>query len=159
MKKIMSAYLMWTILVSSVVAGEKSKISQSDMEIIYKLISLEKRQDGYIAQECENEKVDPIVEMVDLNRDGVNEVFVLVNSNTGCYGFAGGNLILLVKDKKGQYNKNFDFSAGGYKILKTRNKGFPDIEIGGPGFCFPVWRWNGDKYEYYKKICENEKAI
>lgn len=146
--------LMLMIAASSTVAGEKHKISQSEMATIYQLVGLEKRDDGYITMECENEKVDPIVEIIDLNRDGVNEIFVLVNSNTGCYGFAGGNLVLLVKDKKGQYNKNFNFSAGGYKILKTINKGFPDIEIGGPGFCFPVWRWNGDKYEYFKKTCE-----
>jgi hypothetical protein len=36
--------------------------------------------------------------------------------------------------------------------------GWPDIEIGGPGFCFPVERWNGKqyvlhRYEYEGKRC------
>lgn len=29
---------------------------------------------------------------------------------------------------------------GWLKILEARNHGFPDIEVLGPGTCFPVWR-------------------
>ena len=25
-------------------------------------------------------------------------------------------------------------------------EGWPDIEVGGPGFCFPVIRWNANEY-------------
>ena len=25
-------------------------------------------------------------------------------------------------------------------------EGYPDIEVGGPGTCFPVERWNGKSY-------------
>jgi hypothetical protein len=37
--------------------------------------------------------------------------------------------------------------------------GWPDIEMGGPGFCFPVWRWNGkayalNRFEYEGKRCK-----
>ena len=37
--------------------------------------------------------------------------------------------------------------------------GWPDIQMGGPGFCFPVWRWNGSAYalnrfEYEGKRCK-----
>ena len=37
--------------------------------------------------------------------------------------------------------------------------GWPDIEMGGPGFCFPVWRWNGkayalNRFEYEGKPCK-----
>ena len=37
--------------------------------------------------------------------------------------------------------------------------GWPDIQVGGPGFCFPVLRWNGKEYilnrhEYEGKPCE-----
>ena len=32
-------------------------------------------------------------------------------------------------------------------FLKQRGaQGYPDIEIGGPGTCFPVERWNGKSY-------------
>jgi hypothetical protein len=37
--------------------------------------------------------------------------------------------------------------------------GWPDISVGGPGFCFPVMRWNGRAYvrrrmEYDGKPCK-----
>ena len=44
-------------------------------------------------------------------------------------------------------------------FLKTKGKdGWLDIENGGPGFCFAVYRWNGEKYdvnhyEYNGKVC------
>ena len=36
---------------------------------------------------------------------------------------------------------------------------WPDISVGGPGFCFPVERWNGKEYklnrfEYEGKRCK-----
>ncbi len=47
------------------------------------------------------------------------------------------------------------FKAAGFS--KTKH-GWPDIENGGPGFCFAVYRWNGQKYdvnryEYNGKAC------
>ena len=40
---------------------------------------------------------------------------------------------------------------GEYKVLATRHRGYPDIEIPGPGTCFPVWRWNGSAYAIHKR--------
>ena len=39
--------------------------------------------------------------------------------------------------------------------------GWPDISVGGPGFCFPVERWDGKEYnlrgfEYDGKACRLE---
>ena len=45
-------------------------------------------------------------------------------------------------------------------FLKTKGSGgWPDISLGGPGFCFPVVRWNGKAYvnhrlEYEGKRCK-----
>ena len=37
------------------------------------------------------------------------------------------------------------------EFLKTKGKdGWPDISVGGPGFCFPVERWNGKSYEVHR---------
>jgi hypothetical protein len=34
-------------------------------------------------------------------------------------------------------------------FLKAKGVGgWPDIEVGGPGFCFPVLRWNGSAYKF-----------
>jgi hypothetical protein len=48
------------------------------------------------------------------------------------------------------------------RFLATRGKdGWPDLEVGGPGFCFPVQRWNGRAYaqhrmEYEGKPCRRK---
>ncbi len=91
-------------------------------------------------------------EVLDLNDDGVPEVFTTIEGT--CFGGATGSFIeLYIKDKANQWQPQFGF-PGIYNVLKERNLGYPDIEIGGPGFCFPIWRWNGVKYDIHKK-CPN----
>jgi len=92
--------------------------------------------------------VDYQADVVDLNGDGQAEVFTQLQS--GCYGMAGVQLDLLIKAKDGAWKPQFGF-PGMYTILETKNLGFPDIEIGGPGACFPVWRWNGASYAIHKR--------
>ncbi|HET6490440.1 MAG TPA: hypothetical protein VFG28_11850 [Syntrophales bacterium] len=45
---------------------------------------------------------------------------------------------------------NFGFPGMDYTKMKTGNKGYPDLMIGGPGFCHPVWRWNGKAYQHFR---------
>ena len=53
-----------------------------------------------------------------------------------------------------------NFNTGLPQFLKTQGaQGWPDISVGGPGFCFPVQRWNGREYklqrwEYEGKACK-----
>ena len=121
--------------------------SQADLQVIYKALDL-KKNGGKLIDSC-GENVQPEVEAVDLNKDGKPELFVTVNGS--CYGVAGGELSLFIKDKNGRWQRNLGFTAGGYNVLSTSNRGYPDIEIGGPGFCFPVWRWNGTEYAIHKR--------
>ncbi len=55
-----------------------------------------------------------------------------------------------IKNAGGQWKPQFGF-PGMYNILKTKSKGYPDIKIGGPGSCAPVWRWNGQQNAIVKK--------
>lgn len=57
---------------------------------------------------------------------------------------------LLARDQQGHWKENFGF-PGIHKLLPTRHLGYPDIKIGGPGFCFPVWRRNGRRYRIFKR--------
>ncbi len=127
---------------------EVPKLPPAEMAAVYKAAGLTERG-GKILDAC-GKATEPQVDVVDLNGDEQPEVFVLANDSI-CYGSAGGELSLLIKDKAGRWQRNLGFSAGGYKLLSTKNKGYPDIEIGGPGFCFPVWRWNGRAYASHKR--------
>lgn len=108
-----------------------------------------KAQKGKFYEPSCNEQVDYDTQIVDLNHDGSPEVF------TNVYGSClGGNtgvqVNLYIKNGLGKWVPQFGF-PGTYTLLSTKNKGLPDIEIGGPGNCFPIWRWNGSEYYLYKK--------
>lgn len=95
-----------------------------------------------------NQDVAYEAEVVDLDKDGQPEVFTKVHGT--CWGGgAGVHMNLLIKGRDGQWRPQFGF-PGIPHVLESGHLGFPDIEIGGPGFCFPVWRWNGQAYALHK---------
>ena len=98
-----------------------------------------------------NASVEYRAEVKDLNGDGQPEVFT--RRYGGMFGMAGVELELYVKGKNGKWMPQFGF-PGEYKILPSKTGGYPDIEIQGPGTCFPVWRWNGTAYAIHKR-CAN----
>ena len=107
----------------------------------------------YFDKTC-NQTLDYEATVVDLNGDGQPEVFTQVEG-TCLGGMAGVFLNLYVKNSAGRWQPQFGF-PGMYETLKTGNKGYPDILIGGPGFCHPVWRWNGSQYALYKQVAEQK---
>ena len=94
----------------------------------------------------------------DLNGDGRPEA-VVTDGGTYCYGFTGAAFTLLSKQANGSW-RVMTSNTGMAEFLKTRGVGgWPDISVGGPGFCFPVERWNGKEYklhrfEYEGKHCK-----
>ncbi len=100
-----------------------------------------------------------VIEQVgDLNGDGRPEA-VITEGGAYCYGITGTGYSLVSKQKNGSW-KLITSSTGIPNFLTTKGvHGWPDIEIGGPGFCFPVERWNGRKYvlqrhQYEGKPCQ-----
>ncbi len=99
-----------------------------------------------------------IQEVRDLNGDGRPEV-VVTEGGTYCYGHAGVGFVLVSNQADGRW-RLMAGRTGIPEFLKTRGvDGWPDISVGGPGFCFPVERWNGKEYalhrfEYQGKRCK-----
>ena len=93
----------------------------------------------------------------DLNADGRPEAIV-TESSAVCYGMTGTHFWLVSKQADGSWKLTYDKTAMP-DLLKTKGaNGWPDILLGGPGFCFPVVRWNGTSYvnnrmEYEGKRC------
>jgi hypothetical protein len=127
--------------------GTKSKLSKQEKQHIFKELGfrLSKNYKHIVDDSC-GEDVSPSVEVVDLDGDGIEEVFVIWG-NTCTSGMTGHNITLFIKDSKGRFVRNLDF-PGGYEKLSSRNKGFPDLLISGPGFCHGVWQWTGKNYDY-----------
>lgn len=91
----------------------------------------------------------------DLNQDGQEEIFVgFGNSFTS--GMTGQDIVLFIKDENCLYKKNLGFPGLLPDALLTKNMGYNDLFIGGPGYNFPIWRWNGKEYIFYKTVKGNQ---
>ena len=94
----------------------------------------------------------------DLNGDGRPDA-VLVEGSVYCYGMTGQGYWLVSKQADGKW-RLLASGTGILRFLATKGTGgWPDMEIGGPGFCFPVHRFDGQAYrqhrlEYEGKACQ-----
>lgn len=96
-----------------------------------------------------------VVYSTDLNKDGKEEIFIhFGNSYTS--GQAGSSIALFIKNAAGTYTENLGFPGMAPDVLATTSKGYPDLLIGGPGFEFPIWRWNGKTYNLLRMVSDNE---
>lgn len=97
------------------------------------------------------------VEFRDLNGDGRLDA-VVTNFGLECFGNTGQGWVLVTKEPSGTWRKVHD-SGGIPDFLPTRGPGgWPDVVNGGPGFCFPVLRWNGQGYAVIRWKAEQPGA-
>lgn len=89
-----------------------------------------------------------IEQVLDLNGDGHPEALI-TEGGTFCYGHTGVGFSLVSKQPDGSW-KLINSGIGIARFLNASADGWPDIEIGGPGFCFPVERWNGKEYVLHR---------
>lgn len=81
----------------------------------------------------------------DINGDGRPDAVVTFNG-TFCYGAAGQAFAVVTQQPDGRWVR-LASQSGIPNFLPSKGRdGWPDIEVGGPGFCFPVLRWNGREY-------------
>ena len=93
----------------------------------------------------------------DLNGDGRPEA-VVTDSGSYCYGHAGMGFKLLSRQADGSWRLMTE-ATGMPEFLKTRGVGgWPDMTVGGPGFCFPVYRWNGRAYALHRHEYEGRRC-
>ena len=96
-----------------------------------------------------------IEQVQDLNGDGRPEA-VITESSTACFGDTGVGYTLVSKQADGSWEV-MSRGVGILLVQKTKGKdGWPDLEIGGPGFCFPIERWNGSEYKVVGKQYEGK---
>ncbi len=125
-------------------AGE---LDESEQAGIFAALGLAVAPDGqgFLDTVC-GQPAGTEVQIKDLNGDGASEVLI-VYGNTCMSGHAGSSVALFVRGAAG-YEMQLGFPGADAEPLETGNLGWPDLRIGGPGFCFPIWRWNGSAYAY-----------
>ena len=94
----------------------------------------------------------------DLNSDGHPEA-VVTEGGAICYGDTGTHFWLLSKQLSGGWKRVYDETAMPNFLATKGAGGWPDIQLGGSGFCFAVYRWNGkayvpNRFEYEGKRCK-----
>lgn len=91
---------------------------------------------------------------VDLNKDGMEEVFVIMDGLL--FGNTGEGVALFIRNSAGEYALQEEVAGGIAVILDTKSNGFPELVIAGPGFEFPLYRWNGKSYTHVRNISDDE---
>ncbi len=157
----------WLLLTVVLAAGSVAPVlgqapgglSAADRAAVFKAAGAVQRDGKWII--CTDDPAPSgasIDEVRDLNGDGRPEA-VVSEGGAFCYGFAGTGFQLLSRQADGRWRR-ITGDIGIPEFLKTKGAGgWPDISIGGPGFCFPVQRWNGREYavhrhEYEGKPCK-----
>lgn len=126
---------------------DSTTVSEDDQRGIFQQLGYTVSADGTALEAPDCGTIYSQVEETDLNGDGVVEIFVQ-GGNSCTSGMAGSSIVLFIKEAGGSYNSHLGFPAGGWSKLETSNAGFPDLAIGGPGFCEAVYRWDGTTYQH-----------
>lgn len=129
--------------------NDETRLAPEDMATIYALVAamFPPSADGRLFEDPNCGDIDPQVEILDLNGDGVNEVFVHWG-NACTSGMTGRSLSLFVKEPGSGYMHLLGFPAFDWTALQRDDPGWPDLRFGGPGFCFAVWTWTGGSYQF-----------
>lgn len=96
-----------------------------------------------------------LVYPTDLNKDGSEEIF-LVFGNSYTSGNTGSSVVVYIKNAAGNFTSHLGFPGTTPDILSTVNMGYPDLMIGGPGFEFPILRWNGKTYYNFRTVKDKD---
>jgi len=135
----------------------------TDRSAIFTAAGFARRGADWRTKDCEGMEGDSytpgtIDDYRDVNGDGRPDAMISEGSGI-CYGNTGMRFWLLSKAPSGKWTVMASEVASP-ELLKTKGAGgWPDILLGGPGFCFPVMRWNGKAYvgqrnEYEGKPCK-----
>jgi len=96
--------------------------------------------------------------IADLNGDGRPEV-VTSEGSTYCFGMTGTGYAIVSRQEDASW-KLIDGGQGIPIFLETKGEdGWPDLMVGGPGFCFPVLRWNGEYYDQHRFEYEDKPCV
>jgi hypothetical protein len=135
----------------------------AEQSAIFKAAGFTRRDGAWKSGNCdgmESESYSPgnIETYRDINGDGRPDA-VVTEGGAICFGMTGTHFWLVSKQANGGWKLVHDETAMPDFLATKGVGGWPDIQMGGPGFCFPVWRWDGkayalNRFEYEGKRCK-----
>ena len=133
-------------------AQDAGGLGEADQAAIYALLDLAVAPDGksFVDRTC-TQPASTDVQFSDWNADGKKEVLVTFG-NTCTSGMAGSSVALFVRDASGRYQPHLGFPGMLVEVLPAKNAGYPELLIGGPGFCFSAWKWDGKAYVHARNV-------
>ncbi|MBP2262446.1 hypothetical protein J2W83_001112 [Pseudomonas hunanensis] len=135
------------LVTSAAVAGELARTEQ--------LKAFKAAGFGTGSSECEQEEAGSYtpatIELVrDINDDGRPDALITEGS-VACYGVAGSGFYLVSQQADADW-KLLASGSGVIEFLPEKGAdGWPDIQIGGPGTCFAVQRYDGKAYQFHHR--------
>lgn len=126
----------------------KSHLSSAEKNKIAELTGLNFNPDTK-KFDSEGEEVEVQIVPVDINHDQNEDIFVITYSSF-LYGNTGQGFSLFMKDESGQYSNVLSL-PGIPQIIDDKVSSMPPIQIGGPGFNFPIYTWKNHSYQLDKK--------
>lgn len=148
------------LLLIGVVASSASNASEIDDAISSAALA----EDHQTLKECAIDlggDFQQRYERVDLNGDGIDEVVVYTTTPgaSGCIGAVGQMIDLLILDRDGTWVRNLGYGIDTLERLPRDDSDWPDLELTGPGFCFPVWRYHEERYRIWKTCKEGAQVF
>ena len=144
------AALLFKNVQSKLTITEKNQLATS----LGFVVSNDKQQPFALDADSKDYPFTATVYPVDMNKDGKEEIFVQFG-NSYTSGITGTSIALFIKNSSGVYKNHLGFPGTLPDALATVSQGYPDLLIGGPGFEFPVLRWNGKTYAHHRVVKDN----
>lgn len=157
--KTASAARLWISATLLAAAWNAPALALTQAEIDAALATLD-TPEARSCPEFHGSKLELPYEIKDINGDAVDEIIVVQQASgaASCFGHAGSLISLLISDGKGGWQDQFGFPGASLQFHPRTDSAWPDIEIIGPGFCFPIWRYHEGGYGIWR-TCEEGKPV
>lgn len=98
------------------------------------------------------------IHIIDLNKDGIDEIVLLHGHHSLYNGRAGRMLQVFIKQANGKYQQVMDTFGIDLVIMSASHNGFPDLVPGEGGFEFGVFHYDGKTYKRKGRIKDKDLA-
>jgi hypothetical protein len=93
----------------------------------------------------------------DINGDDRPDA-VITEGSIYCFGGTEVGYTIVSKQANGSWRRITGGPGIAHFLFRRAATGWPDLEVGGPGFCFAVQRWNGREYVHHRYQYEGKRC-